>query len=561
MSFVLHQVRGNLEPGAEIAGTALMQYVEGEGLLIGRGAGAQLRFEEAAVALEHARLELREGRLELADLGSLTGTYVNGKRVERATLVDRDWIEIGRHRLTVRIESMEMPVAIYMQELAAERAAPAAGGQPSGKLEAPRIDYEAALTLRRPGLGPATLSYLAVLLVGAGLALAAWSGHRELFRPGPLSDAHTPLANRCAACHSPWHGPDDTRCATCHAGPEHQPRQATTPSCTSCHREHSFQPRLALVDDRKCVDCHRELRLAKGAPPRFAHRVTDFATDHPQFALTAGDGTRRSLDQPGGRRGDSAVLAFDHALHLRADLKSPRGPVQLDCFACHSPTARTGEIAPVDFERNCQGCHRLVFDPRFPDAPHERPEVVHAFLLRAYAERQEQMRPLPELRRLLPGRAFAAPPPVLRLDERVLRQVVEAEINLYRAACNKCHEIDLAGTLPAVTEPAIPTRWLVYARFPHGRHRGVRCTACHAGAAQSRDTADVLLPGIGVCRNCHGPQQRAVGVVAGATTRCISCHDYHDKSRTGEWGRTGPSGVWETESGLASPPIPSAPHE
>ena len=552
MSFILNRVRGDFELGGEIARTTLVQYVEGDSLSIGRGTGAQLRFDESTVALEHAVLRLREGRLEVVDGGSLTGTYVNGKRVERATLTTSDWIEIGRHRLTVELGpagAPGAPVTLFVQELAAEHAVEEAG-RAGAKLVALPIDYERAYSLRRQLLAPLPLSLLAVTVVGAGIGFAAWSGSSRLFRPGAVSAAHSPLADRCGACHAPWRGPDDQRCAACHAGPEHQPRAVATPGCTSCHLEHRFQPRLALVEDRLCVDCHRAPRLPGAAPPRFARRVTDFGVDHPPFAITGADGTRLPLDQPAGRRADPAVLAFGHAQHLRADLRSPRGPVQLDCFSCHSPAAPAGEIAPVSFERHCQECHRLVFDPSFPDAPHARPDEVHAFLLRTYAERQDRLRPLPVQRRLLPGRAFNAPPPVLRLDERVLRQVVEAEVNLYRASCNKCHGVDLTGVVPAVTPTAIPSRWLVYARFRHRPHRIVACTSCHGGARTSSDTADVLLPGIAVCRNCHGPQQTVGGTVAGATTRCISCHDYHDRSRTGEWGRRAPSGVWEADSGF-----------
>jgi hypothetical protein len=48
-------------------------------------------------------------------------------------------------------------------------------------------------------------------------------------------------------------------------------------------------------------------------------------------------------------------------------------------------------------------------------------------------------------------------------------------------------------------------------------------------------------------------------MAAGATASCVSCHAYHDKSRTGEWGRNSPSGVWEVGSGfVATPPVSAA---
>ncbi|HET9767250.1 MAG TPA: FHA domain-containing protein, partial [Thermoanaerobaculia bacterium] len=70
MSFLVHFVRGDAAPGAEtMAGTAMVRYVEGGSLLLGRGPTAELRFDETTVSLEHARLQYREGRLEVADLG------------------------------------------------------------------------------------------------------------------------------------------------------------------------------------------------------------------------------------------------------------------------------------------------------------------------------------------------------------------------------------------------------------------------------------------------------------------------------------------------------------
>ena len=553
MSFLVHRVRAGAEPGGEtIAGTALVQYVEGDTLLVGRGPTARLRFDEPTVSLEHARLEQRHDRVEVTDLGSLSGTYVNGKQVERATLGERDWIEIGRHRLTVHLEAAGTAeggppaVVLYVPELAGERpAAKAASGEaaaPAAKLVAPEIDYQRAYDLRRLRLG--TLSWLAVTAAAGAVALAAWWGRSDLFRPGPVSQAHASLVDRCGACHTPWRGVDDGRCATCHAGPEHQPGVVAAPACATCHVEHRFATRLAVVGDALCVDCHRQLRLAPGAAPRFAPQVTDFATDHPQFAIAGADGARLRLDSAPARRADPAALAFGHALHLRPGLRGPRGPVQLDCLDCHPTSRATGEVEPVVYERHCQDCHRLAFDPAAPEAPHERPEVVHAFLLRTYAERKEAVRPLPVQRRLLPRRGFeTSPPPVIRLDERVLRRVVEAEVNLYRSSCGKCHGVDLDVVPPVVTPVDVPQRWLPYARFTHRPHRMVSCTSCHGGAATSAATEDVLLPGIGACRNCHGPQQRGSGVGAGATTQCISCHDYHDKVR---------AGGWEATSGLAT---------
>lgn len=88
--------------------------------------------------------------------------------------------------------------------------------------------------------------------------------------------------------------------------------------------------------------------------------------------------------------------------------------------------------------------------------------------------------------------------------------------------------------------------WLPYSRFDHQAHAslpeleakgaGLRtgpmnvgttdnkhanwCVACHDQAVRSMKTEDVLLPSIGLCRECHQP-------TGGAQSGCKSCHGFH----------------------------------
>lgn len=111
MSFILQRVRDDPGAGAgEIGRTSMVQFVEQPMLVIGRGANADLRFSETSVALAHAVIRPSapagvspDSGLEVADTGSLTGTYLNGKRVDRAPLANGDWLEIGRHGLTIQL--------------------------------------------------------------------------------------------------------------------------------------------------------------------------------------------------------------------------------------------------------------------------------------------------------------------------------------------------------------------------------------------------------------------------------------------------------------------------
>lgn len=63
---------------------------------IGRAATASVRFEQDGVSRHHARLVLTpEGGVDLLDLESRNGTFVNGERISRRTLQDGDKIQVG----------------------------------------------------------------------------------------------------------------------------------------------------------------------------------------------------------------------------------------------------------------------------------------------------------------------------------------------------------------------------------------------------------------------------------------------------------------------------------
>jgi two-component system cell cycle response regulator len=63
---------------------------------VGRGLEASMILEDAAISRLHARIVRSEdGRHAVHDLGSTNGTFVSGRRVERAPLVSGDRIQVG----------------------------------------------------------------------------------------------------------------------------------------------------------------------------------------------------------------------------------------------------------------------------------------------------------------------------------------------------------------------------------------------------------------------------------------------------------------------------------
>lgn len=75
---------------------------------LGRAVGADFIVDAALVSRVHCRLTaLADGTLELRDLGSTNGTYVNGQRIESARLESGDTMRVGRIELIALRESGE----------------------------------------------------------------------------------------------------------------------------------------------------------------------------------------------------------------------------------------------------------------------------------------------------------------------------------------------------------------------------------------------------------------------------------------------------------------------
>jgi len=75
---------------------------EGWKLTIGRGADADVIVDNTAISREHTSLELKDGLYILSDLGSLNGTFVNGKKIKGAEYITQDDnIKLGKFKLSV----------------------------------------------------------------------------------------------------------------------------------------------------------------------------------------------------------------------------------------------------------------------------------------------------------------------------------------------------------------------------------------------------------------------------------------------------------------------------
>jgi pSer/pThr/pTyr-binding forkhead associated (FHA) protein len=84
-----------------------------EKLVLGRGASADLRFEDSAMSSEHALIEFTGEGFRVRDLGSTNGTRVNGALVHAHDLEPGDRLEVGQHVLRFRLEPLEPAPRVY----------------------------------------------------------------------------------------------------------------------------------------------------------------------------------------------------------------------------------------------------------------------------------------------------------------------------------------------------------------------------------------------------------------------------------------------------------------
>jgi hypothetical protein len=460
---------------------------------------------------------------------------------------------------------------------------------------AQRIDLN---YFKRPTLLKRTKFWLSLLLP---LFALLWIAERTIFKDslvyssGRLSEPHAVLEKECAACHVRNAGAfsakaADNACLACHDGPIHHATQTATPACATCHTEHRGRINIAAAGNQACAACHSDLQAGRSISP-YAPRIRTFEDGHPEFvALRPVSGATAS---------DPGTIKLNHSLHMKPIRRGPTGPnVQLECGNCHRTTSADADLtysnpkyraasvsykdaddflsphsetlrtlrsstgqelmAPVKFANACAACHLLTFDERFDEGvPHDKPEVVHAFLVRKFREYIAAHPGEVRLRRDSGGDLTGRPlPPEFRIltpAQWVTERTAEAEDLLWRKTCKQCHmlksfaktshrKIDLAATqesdtgklfdisaeLPDIASANITLHWMPHAKFDHRGHEGFTCVSCHAKALASTESSDILLPGIDTCKTCHAPGPEH------AESRCFECHTYHDWSKRKE---------------------------
>jgi hypothetical protein len=447
---------------------------------------------------------------------------------------------------------------------------------------AQRIDlnyFKRSTPLKRAKL---LLTIIVPLLALVWIGWLIFAKDSRVYSSGRMSEAHAVLANDCAACHVQKAGvfqekAEDSACLSCHDGPIHHSVAIKQVACAECHTEHRGRVNLLATSNANCAECHSDLK-ANGGTSRYANAINSFEDGHPEFAvLRATSGSKPT---------DPGTIKLNHALHMKLIRRGPTGPmVQLECTNCHRPAAAPADqtysdanyrgatttykdsdellpvhaetlpahngtggralMAPVKFATACASCHLLTFDKHFDQGvPHDKPEVVHAFLVARFtqyiAAHPAEVRVVRDPNRDLAERIPQPEVRVLTPAQWVAERTADAEQLLWRKTCIQCHSLTVAGNpvVPAVATPLAPlpavapanttTQWMPHAKFDHEAHGGFSCTSCHGQALTSTLSTDVLMPSISTCQTCHAPGPDK------AEARCFECHTYHDWSKRKE---------------------------
>jgi pSer/pThr/pTyr-binding forkhead associated (FHA) protein/plasmid stability protein len=111
---------------------------EGQEIVIGRSSELDMVLVEEMVSRKHARIALADGTINIEDLGSTNGTFVNGEKVQQGTLREGDRVLIGTNILKVVAAPQDAEARANLKAMAVGRVT--AKQQPGRSTEeAPRM--------------------------------------------------------------------------------------------------------------------------------------------------------------------------------------------------------------------------------------------------------------------------------------------------------------------------------------------------------------------------------------------------------------------------------------
>ncbi len=394
----------------------------------------------------------------------------------------------------------------------------------------------------------------------------------------------------CLSCHDgPVHHANQVKtldCAMCHT--EHRGRidisAVRIQTCAECHSDlktNSGMPQYQ-AHINSFEDGHPQFAALRDNPRdpgtvklnHYVHMQPIRRTENgPKVQLECGDCHRQAGVKVQWNYADPKYVAAKTSYTEEGELL----PVKTQTLPPHNPMTGRELMAPVKYATACASCHNLKFADHLDDgAPHDKPEVIHVFVVKKFqgyiAAHPAELREMRDPGRDLTGKPISPRVQLLTPAQWVAEHTAVAEELLWKK-CSFCHSVSnfalgdvsigrWSGPVPqgqgagsaqavapgirinflpktAVSGAAInvfpeiassktTARWMPHSKFDHDAHRGFTCGSCHEKALTSKDSFDVLLPGIATCQKCHAPGPEH------AESRCFECHTYHDWSQRKE---------------------------
>lgn len=532
--------------------------IDKQSISIGRATDQDIFLSDLGVAYRHARLTLASnGAIGIASLTS-AGLYINGKFSQSGSLKGGGKFQIGPYSILIEKDKDGFDFDITVEKIAEDVI------EVQSEL-LPAMSLAETWLSRRRG---AWIGFILVLLIFMAFPLAGYFDKNiatkerdtllvpddSVWLSGEISAPHKHFAKQCDNCHIKAFEPvGDKACIKCHAGTTVHTDPALFDlhslqdvSCASCHKEHNGTTFLVRRDQSLCSDCHKNLRAKVETE---LENISDFSDQHPEFmplVLTrdikdwSKTSTRESKWQRVALNSKALMqetgLKFPHDVHLDVNgLESPTGNKVLNCVNCHQTDASGSYMLPIQFETHCQECHQLTFDPNTPtrELPHSNLDALSSTLDEYYAymalrgnyEDEDSSTPDFITQRRIPGKELT---PVQRVTALAWAKSKAADVKeevIEFRTCGICHKVERDPQQTSgwrIPEVHISQRWLTRGAFDHAAHRATPCADCHLAKA-SKHSEDVLLPGIKVCRNCHGGDNAVDKLDSG----CITCHVFH----------------------------------
>ena len=82
----------------------------GSNIAVGRSSSSDLQIDDAKISSNHCRFQLKTDRLEIYDLDSKNGTYLNGIRIENSEMFVGDEVKLGETIISIEDAKMEKHV-------------------------------------------------------------------------------------------------------------------------------------------------------------------------------------------------------------------------------------------------------------------------------------------------------------------------------------------------------------------------------------------------------------------------------------------------------------------